>query len=711
MATAFVRAANPIWYMVDLTGEPLDDTYFAFFLQNEFPYLPQNIYQDISGTIPWANPLQFNANGTLPDNLYFNDSLVYRIEIRHGNSQSDPLIYEVNNFVPGNGNGNESSSGSIATDNQISNSQFSMVDFQGTLSISAAGDYDVAPGWVLTCIGIGGTASISQVVSVSNQNQINNPPYTLRIVTNNFSEVYLTQRFNNNGAIWSSVTDQQEGVVSMSITATSSSGDYNVSLYYVPSQTSNPVPLIAAGIIESGDFQVLDGSAVIPPSDNTDDSDDAYVDMRIVLEGTGTIEISNVQCIGQSLPEGSALPDPIVYQQETIERQTDHLFHYYKNSLLLMPKKSILTGWSFSLNPYQFITSTLTIVSAQTQYIADQTILHQDGASLLLSGKASDLGNRSGLEIKANAGAASNSRLCLIQYIDPSTTLPYWSYKLSGLVKASLFSSNSSSIQLKMRLIYRTGSLPPTISAVQPIASWASGQDPTLAAGWSYINSINDPSFTMEINSGSFDFPEYSFNGFQLPDNSNAIQVLGIMVYTMEPLIRTGTADYIVFDKISLVPNEFSIDGSIETFDQSLRDCQFYYEKSYDDSILPGTATESCEIIRLQTAAAAGGTSAYYSNAFEFEFNTVKRAVPTLSLYNPITGTINQVRVLCLTTNTIQLDGNVASTGWNYLAGTKSALAIPNASTQFTTSGVLGQPLNNACYIKFHYVADARLGR
>src|SRR5665213_2035655 len=96
----FVRAANPIWFFVDLVGFPLNDQYYISFLQNTVPYLPQLVYRDNQGQAPWSDPIFFYPNGTLPDNLYFEDDEVYRLEIRQmvglTPAQSDPLIYVVN---------------------------------------------------------------------------------------------------------------------------------------------------------------------------------------------------------------------------------------------------------------------------------------------------------------------------------------------------------------------------------------------------------------------------------------------------------------------------------------------------------------------------------------------------------------------------------------------------------------------------------------
>lgn len=96
----FVRAASPIWFFDNLIGQPVDDTYYAFFLTNTLPYIPQAVFQDPSGTSPWNSPLEFQPSSGLPNNLYFDPNEVYRIEIRQGNTQTSPLIWLIEDFVP-----------------------------------------------------------------------------------------------------------------------------------------------------------------------------------------------------------------------------------------------------------------------------------------------------------------------------------------------------------------------------------------------------------------------------------------------------------------------------------------------------------------------------------------------------------------------------------------------------------------------------------
>ena len=101
-----------------------------FVLDNEIPYAPLPIWQDPYGNVAWTNPIQFLANGTLPNNIYYNPDTVYGLRIREqGNTQQDPLIYLVENYVPGSSGNTPVDEVSFSTDNQISNPQFALINF------------------------------------------------------------------------------------------------------------------------------------------------------------------------------------------------------------------------------------------------------------------------------------------------------------------------------------------------------------------------------------------------------------------------------------------------------------------------------------------------------------------------------------------------------------------------------------------------------
>lgn len=706
MAAGYTRAANPIWYFPDLEGEPLNDEYYAFFLTNVFPYVPQAVYQDVAGTIPWNNPIEFYPNGTLPDNLYFNDSEVYRIEIRHGDSQSDPLIYEINDFVPGEGGGSDVTTEAGFGENQATMSQFSEVNFVSPLSITTSGTYNVAPDWDLVLTGTG-TATITQEIITPDQDFINNPPFALGLNLNGWTTANLVQRFNHNGAIWSSISAVQDGYITVSITAQAVGSTYSpISFVYKPS-TGTQQSIGTSGTILTGPYQVYNQVQKLIPSDNSDPSSSGYVDIVIQLLGSGNILISNIQIMGQAVAVGTTAPSSPVYQQETNERQLDRLFHYYRDSIIFQPKPTILTGWNFPLNPYQFVTTTVTTNVAQTKYICDQTILHQEAASQIATGIASNA-DRFGLYITP-VDAATDTKFAIFQYPDTTTTFPYWSYKLSALVKLRFNSTHSTSVRFKMLLMYRTIGAPPAISASEPISGW-SGTDLVLAAGWTAIKPVNDPIYTVTTSSAGA-YQNYVFNGFQLPDASSDTMYLSAVFYTLDDINSSaGTKDYFVIDKISLVNNEFAIDTQPQTFDEVLRECQFYYEKSYENGVIQGTSTIVGALNKYQTAIFSDPTDAgsCYGAPFQFSFNTTKRAVPVTTFWSTV-GTINNVSVQTYRDGVPSaLSDKVLASFWTVSgSSTKSVEYLPNNIAALTSA----VPASNlSCSIRFHYAAQAILG-
>jgi len=709
MMPAFVRGENPIWYLPDLVGNPLNDMYYIFFLSNVFPYIPQVVYMDDAGVNPWPFPIEFQPGGTLPDNIYFTPDLAYRIEIRMGPSQTDQLIYGPIMDYIANGSGGNTPSINLSGDNLISNGQFAQVSFgyippasSPSLSITAAGTYNVAPGWQLILTGTG-TATVNQVISTGNENIPTNPvpPYYLEIITAGWTSAILQQQFNGLGAIFSNT------YVSFSVEAMSNNGiPSTISLVYTPQSPGLPVTIVPATALSTSGFTQIQNSVLIPTSANTNPNNTSYVDMQIILPTTGDVLISDIQVVQQDVPT------PITYQQETIEEQTNSLFWYYSQDLIISPKKSILTGWNFSLNPWQFVTPTVTTQTAQTVYIADQTILHQEAVSQVATGQGS-AAQRQGLVVQAVASAAT-TRFCVIQYIDPTTIRPYWSYVLSALVKCGLVTSHSTTVRLKARLIWRV-SLPPTLSSSEPIASWGA-TDPVLATGWTYIESTNDAQYVLSGVTGEV-FPSFSFNGFQLPAASATAMTLGIMVYTLDDMNSTsGSMDSIVFDKISLSPSHFAVDANPDTFDQVLRECQYYYEKSYDNSILPGTASVGSQITRWQTTIFQSGTGGWdlFPSVFEFEFNTVKRAIPAMLLYSPSTGSNGAVDASTIFGSpTPENSSPVTISNWvnTSFIGTKAVTYYPTTTSPILTSTSthgIATPLTGI--ITFQFTASALLG-
>jgi hypothetical protein len=704
----FIRAANPIWFMVDLTGNALDDSYYLHTLTNTLPYLPQEVYQDNQGLTPWTDPVQFLANGTLPNNLYWNDELVYRLEVRRGALQSDPLIYTINDFAPSN-NTTPNENPDVNQDNQISNSFFSSVNFgfiTGTstpsLSITSSGTYHIAPGWDLVLTG-SGTTTITQLIYSGDQNLSGSPvpPYAISIDNNGWSSAILYQRFNGVGAIWSNT------FVSMSVLARSGDSVARpLTLVYYPNSPGTPVT-ITSDTLNTGNYEIIQGVIALPVSTNTSLNDVAYVDMQIVLPGTGIVELSDVQVMGQN----SQIPlDFSQTPEETPERIKDHLFHYYADELITKPKKSILTGWNFSLNPFQFYPTAMTTATSQTQYICDQTIIHQEAASRVQTGKSEAM-ERFGLKIRAINGA-TNNRFALIQYIDPKTCRPYWGKILSSLAKARIFTTHGTQVRIKMRLI-TSANLPATISNTEPISSWPANSDPIFSGAWSALVPLNDPAYILpnayDTSQGEEAYEGFSFDQFQLTACSGVNNTIGIVIYTMDEMDdSSGTEDYIVFDSVSLVDNKFAVAAEPQTFDEALRECQYFYEKSYDNGSLAGTDTTNGLRYFLQLAESSSPINAI-PRSFNIEFNTIKRtSTPTILLYSK-TGAVNNVSVTISNGGSTGSFSDVSTGAWTLSwIGEKSSVWIPNS---VTTIDSLAQVSNSPeAFLGLHYVIDSRLG-
>lgn len=694
-----VRGINPKWSFVDLVGQQLDDSYFMFVLQNTLPYLPATIYQDYQGNVPWVNPIQFLANGTLPNNMYWNGDSVYRLEIRHGNSQSDELVYLIQNYVPqgdGSGTGGETAA---QTSNQITNPQFALVNFNGTLTTSSSDPLDIAPGWTLT--GNGSAMTVSQVTFTGSTTDSTNASYGLSITTTGANTVTLTQTFENNGALWAG-----EGIsVCLSASSDTSNAQISASLSY----PDVPYTKEAIGTtVLTSTLQSYLGAVEIDASTNTEPAASASTVFTINLQVAGTYVITSVQLLGQDVAE------VINYEQETLERQIDQTFHYYRNSILFQPKDSLLAGWNFGQNPWQFTTTSSSNV-AVNQYTADQTVIVQRAyvtGAVQNNVATSQAAAADNFGFTVTAVTATN-QFAMIQYIDTATLAPYWGSILSSLVSLRLSTSHSTTVGVKMKLIYRT-TAPTTISQTVPIASWAVADTPVFSSGWSEITPNNDPTYTL---SNSTSFQDIVFEGMQMPSASTSTMYAALVIYTTGSISQASTADSIIFNEVSLVPNEFAISANTLTYEQMLRKCWFYYEKTTLPGLLPNDFSTFAGSINIQNnvqpLAFTGVTNVFgYAGPLQIEFMEYKRSQsPLFTTYSSLDGNPNNIQAVLFCNG-----GPVAFPGVA-LSGNWTQAALSNKRTLFeaiTASPIVSASVTNInspyLMIRFQYSCDARLG-
>lgn len=704
MAT-YIRGSNPIWLLADLVGNLFDDTFYLFVLENQIPYQPETVYHDPLGNVPWTQPIEFLANGTLPPDIFFNPDVVYRLEFREGPTDSDPLIYEINNYVPGGGGDIPVDTFGLFSENQITMPQFSIVSFSEPFALSSVTDQiiEVSPGWVLELEGTGNVVLERTPLNDSLANPTN-APYALHIVlSGGFTSCILRQRFNQNGMLWANK------YVSSSVTARIDGAPQSISARLVDSLDqvlTQVLPLTSV----NDQFNEYKSYGLMPDTSNTDLPPDAFIEYQLILPTDVDIYLTSFQLIE------SNIPFQFEYEQDTIERQNDHTFHYYQNDLIIKPKDTILTAWNFSLNPFQFNPVAVTIQPTQTAYIADQTIMHQIAVGGTLASGQATVADRQCLLVKAVNGFFFN-RFALIQYIDPSTIRPYWGYYLSSLVRARIFTTHGTEVGIKMRLIY-SDSLPANISPTEPIDSWT-GINPTFSADWTEIIPKNDPIYILPndyaTDEGNGAFPYFSFDAFQLPEATTANQTLGIVIYTTDDLDSSaGTEDSIAFDRISLVPNFFAVDSNPQTFDQVIRQCQFFYEKSYNQGVLPGSVNNEGFISLMQGVNNNPPTNcAIRLTNISLNYNEIKRvplSSPTrVALYSPTTGAQGAVAGVLFNGAASINSGDISAANYSvFQIGQKSLCYTANTGGNFLNA--LGSYTTPWSLINFHYVLDARLG-
>ena len=596
----------------------------------------------------------------------------------------------------------------ISGDNELNNPQFVEVSFNPqapyTYTFTAAVNevVEVAPNWQIVASGTG-TITVERVV-LTETNTPSNPPYVLDITSTGLGDLTLYQRLENSPRLLAGT------FVSGYFIAASEDGlQHALQMEYMPSGgalTENTI--IDETITSDGSYNVLQGNLEITGTINPDPATTGYVDVQIIIPVGAHIRVSSFQIVQVNTGIN------VLFGELSTQKQKNQLFQYYENQTVQQSRDNLLVNWG-NVKISQFRATSLANVASQCSYVADQTILYQTGANKFQFG-ISEVDN---FVLKPQA-AATDCRFALIQYIQPATINGYSGYYLSSLIRALLETIQDTTTRLKVRLIWRADA-PPTIGATEPISSWANGTDPTFSAGWTAVVPLNDPAYSVselfESTLGEDTMPPYTFDQMQMPNTGNDLFV-GLVVYIMDALdSTTGDEDLFYLGRMSLTNTQFGVDANPVTFDQNLINCEYYYEKSYDEGTLPGTATDVGILIAYQDSFKADiDTSVFVKpTTFQINFHTPKRDIPTMALYAN-NGALNSVTVVAQSETAgptfEQVESVVALAGiWggagdsakrkHYTPGTLVAIEVAGFSS--------GADDTNA-YLIYHYDADARLG-
>lgn len=691
-----VRGSNPIWFMVDLAGHAFDDNFYMWVLENTLPYIPATVYHDPDLNVAWTNPVQFLANGTLPNDIFFDPDKVYRLEFRENNglqppSQSDPLIYEVNNYVPGVSGESPIDTIALASSNQITNPQFSLVNFIGTYTLSGTDPdpIEIGPGWFLELTGTG-TVTINQVALNDNNKNPSNAPYALQITLTGWGldGVYLRQRFEQNGMLWANK------FVSSTLTAKLNGVNQPIKAVLVDSNDTILGQVLTVPVVNQ-DWNEFTGHDELTATTNPDTPPAAYIDYRLVFPQNVDIYVTSIQLVVQ---ENELEPD---FEQDSINRQVDHTFNYYKNQIEFKPIPSILTAWDFTVNPFQFGVSGN--VTTTPSYICDQTIMACNTGTVAFARVAES-------DSLILTTSAPNQSVLLLQYLNGGQALECLLANLSAYVNA--YQLNHAGVTCKVYLYFTnsSGSIPalPTI-----IGSLANDGTFTLTPlnNWVPIPLLNgySNSFGLEGIAIFSDKALPGFNGLSLSGSTTSPNFAMVVTFAAP---TSGTS--IVINNIALQQGYIATRSAPKSADEVLRQCQYYYELS---APLGTTSFVNAVNFPMNTTLGAGVSPSVHVCATPFclPYKTTKRVAPNLSVSNPSTGVVGDCAVQLnyfpgAFSNPIS--AITLASFFSTTTGTKSLYALPNSATYMAngTNGGVSSPLYCSSGLFFHYELDSRLG-
>lgn len=708
------------------TGEPLANGKI-YFWQDDNRLYPKTVYQ-LSGAppnyaySPLPNPITLSATGTIVNAFGEEVSVYYYPYDQFGNlelyyitvTDEDGLDQFSKQAWPNIADGNNpANAGEAGFNNEISNSQFVDVLFNPdeTLTISFTGNstklVDIAPGWQLSIVhDNSGSLQISRESIAGSSLYQTNPPYVLSVVPgSNITQLRLIQKLEHNPSIWSPIVPGQLGYVNGGILIASGTGE--VKLIYSPQSTGTEQTILTAANNTGAPFYFSD-TTQLDVADNTDTSDTGYVNLIVDLPTSTPTKVSSIQFLGLESDE-LAIP----YQQQPVNRQKDYLFHYYQPKIQAMPIPSHLVGWDFALNPAQIFGDSVNlgaIGANKSAYVWDQTIAFQSVDNSIAASRTSS----GALRLTASA----TTQTAIIQYLDAKQARKILSDNIAVNLLALSDNTNGlvGTISLWATDDVSLPNIAPATNNSIVLTLDANGKPATLnGVGWEEVprSSLGDATFTLTDSLTDFNFQGWDMSG-------NALVTTATYFAVVIGFASLTNAKVIDIQSVGLCSGDIATRPAPLTPDEVARQCEYYYEKSYKNSDIEGTASTTVNAInRPQITTLPSANKAHFeAGAFSVDFRTVKRSVtPTIRIYPGSTNTVGNLdaTIKALGTTTTTTNSNtLAITQWTIAnLGDKSFTYLPNYGDNANPEI---DPLNDGpnefarSWITFHYVADARLG-
>lgn len=683
------RSVGKFVYM--LTGSPPNYTYTA---------LPNPITLSSVGTVA-VSPTNstnvavyfypYDENGNL--DLYY-----VQVQDSAGNIQLERQAWP---NISANANPLNQVSGESG--NQISNSQFIDILFEQEYGVTLPWTgaisnevFGIAPGWDLIVSASGsGSIELNRLELAGSLNINTNPPYALDILPegDTISSIKLRQKLQGNPSIFANNT-----LSGFMLIASLDGINHTISMAYSTSVPNVPKTVISADTGSTGYVNAV-GTLDIGASLNTATAPDAATFIDIILPRTGHVAVSSIQVL--PIMKGD---DAASYIQDSVQRQESYLSYYYNPLIQQVPVPSILQGWDFKVNPAQFGSAvSLGAIGSGSAYLWDQLIGWQSTSNLLIAYRGAPR------QLVVEHEAASG-QIAIIQYISGPQLRQLLSTDFSVLIKAY---TNRSGVNGTVSFWTTEDATLPSVAAgtnQSLIATIdANGKPSTFHGTWTEIarNYRGDGRFTIPYNAS--EAQTISIEGWNRVDNAiNRDSTFGAIVVGFE-----SYSDFhsIIIDSISVTPGLLARPVAPLSYELTLKELEYYYEKSYSQDIYAGTATSAGELIRAQASQYFSGPSndyvIYYTQGFGIEYRSMKRTIPATTLYSPLTGITNNVCFLIQ--NVSNADQNWPS-HWQVIGAGEYGISYEGLSGTGIESATVGANQMQGGVIRFHYTADARLG-
>lgn len=729
----FVIASDIEQFYVDKdTGQPLANGTLSFY-SDTARNLPKQVFE-LSGAPPnytytsMGTVITLSAVGTVQDSgnnnevIYWypyddqGDIELYYVEVRNSQGtiqftrEAWPNVTDASGPDP-----TTTSNGNF--ENQIANPTFTNVflnpGIANTFTVTAASSevFPLGPDWDFVISGTG-TVTVQQIPLSGSQNVVTSPPYVLDInISTGITTCYLRQRFIDNSGVWTTTGDDTIYLYASFVAQNMLTGTAMIPMIYAESSGNVPLTIFTASF--GTPYELVSGYTAmpVPASTNTSTGFAAYSDIYLSFPGPSHTQISSIQLIPTTVDPMTL--ETVPYDINSSNRDEAFQGSYYIPRLNQKRINSFLTGWDFPLNPYQF-GNTGTITTVPT-YIADQTI-----AACGTTGNViwqTDL-TTGGIEFGPQG---TNDSFYIQQYLSQQDV---YNMMISRLSVNTFAYQNDSNTPVVMKIYLFSAPISATVPALPtPLGTIdATGNFTLTAAGWTAIprSNLPIPQFTLnkvttnsDINNGKNDF---GFSEWEITDASQISNSQFSIVVTFQYAVA-GTK--LTVNSISCVPGDLPCRPAIKTFEQTLLDCQYYYEKSYELNVPAPAVTFVGSIIADQTVIVTPGAGGLdvavkaYPSYIKLNYKTIKRIAITPNIYS-LAGSVDNVLFVFFMGTTSSTPTNLLIA--NYWGITDlgnqgcSFTPIPanRNNTFYSNASVVVE--NFEAVVHFQYVADARLG-